>query len=235
MERIVEPELLDELPPEDPGAAGSRRDLRTLNTCRGSAALFASKLTKAFPKHRPGCLLDLGAGDGTLLLRIALRLGPSWQGTRASIVDQQQTVSTATRDGFKALGWELEILVADVFDWAQNPGSSPCDVVITNLFLHHFSTARLRDLFQALARHTKRFIALEPRRARWPLLCSRFVGFIGCNHVTRHDAPVSVRAGFSGRELSQLWPANGAWSVREESFGLFSHLFSAELQMAKNS
>jgi hypothetical protein len=59
------------------------------------------------------------------------------------------------------------------------------------------------------------------------LLCSRLLGAVGCNDVTRHDAVVSVRAGFSGCELSSLWTDNDNWQLTEQSAGAFSHLFIA--------
>jgi hypothetical protein len=71
------------------------------------------------------------------------------------------------------------------------------------------------------------FVACEPRRSALALGASRLVGLIGCNEVTRYDAPISVRAGFAGRELSGLWPAGGAWQLREGARGLFSHCFVA--------
>ena len=51
---------------------------------------------------------------------------------------------------------------------------------------------------------------------------------IGCNAVTRHDAAVSVRAGFLGNELSALWPDQKNWQLTERRTGLFSHLFVAQ-------
>jgi hypothetical protein len=50
---------------------------------------------------------------------------------------------------------------------------------------------------------------------------------IGCNSVTQHDAPISVRAGFSGDELSALWPDKQNWWLTEQRVGAFSHLFIA--------
>jgi hypothetical protein len=38
---------------------------------------------------------------------------------------------------------------------------------------------------------------------------------------------LSVRAGFSGNELSALWPADGGWQLTERRAGHFSHLFIA--------
>jgi hypothetical protein len=56
---------------------------------------------------------------------------------------------------------------------------------------------------------------------------SRLVGLIGCNDVTRHDAPASVKAGFTGAELTRAWPDQAGWLVREWRSGPFSHAFTA--------
>ena len=101
-------------------------------------------------------------------------------------------------------------------------------VVISNLFLHHFEEARLAELLRGIARVARVFVALEPRRSRWALAASRNLWAIGCNGVTRHDAPVSVRAGFAGDELSRLWPADGEWQLAERRAGWFSHLIVAK-------
>jgi hypothetical protein len=50
---------------------------------------------------------------------------------------------------------------------------------------------------------------------------------IACNEVTRHDARLSVQAGFRGREISERWPRSPNWTVDERPAGLFSHLFVA--------
>ena len=97
-----------------------------------------------------------------------------------------------------------------------------------NLFLHHFPEAQLAELLRAAARLARVFIAVEPRRSARVLFFSRLLGLIGCNQVTRHDAPISVRAGFAGHELSRLWPAGQGWSLQERPAGWFSHLFIAQ-------
>ena len=50
---------------------------------------------------------------------------------------------------------------------------------------------------------------------------------LGANAVTREDAVLSVRAGFTGHELTDLWPRDAGWACREHAAGLFSHLFMA--------
>jgi hypothetical protein len=59
------------------------------------------------------------------------------------------------------------------------------------------------------------------------VLTTRLLWGIGCNSVTRHDARVSVRAGFRDQELSALWPAQSGFELAEFSGGYASHLFVA--------
>jgi len=101
------------------------------------------------------------------------------------------------------------------------------EVVMANQFFHQFASDALREMFRDAADVADVLIAVEPRRGFWPLLCSRLVLLAGCGAVTRFDAPVSVRAGFNGDELSALWPDQKNWQLTERRAGLFSHLFIA--------
>lgn len=174
----------------------------------------------------PRRLVELGTGDGTLLLKIARRLGLQ-TGTRATLVDRRPTVSAATLEAFKAAGWEVDVCESDVFEWLCRPGAQTADATVANLFLHHFREGELAHLLNLAAQQTKRFVACEPRRSRTALAGASLLPLIGCNDVTVHDADVSVRAGFRDRELSALWPPDADWKVTERRAGLFSHAFVA--------
>ncbi len=225
MKRIVEPELLDRLPPDDPRAVHSRHDLRRVNAWMRHHAIMARALQKNWSGPAPGHVTELGAGDGNFLLGIAQKVSPHWPEAKATLLDLQKNISTETLAAFTAQGWRAEAIVADVFDWPRTLGGS--DVIIANLFLHHFEDAQLAGLLRQIAGRAKLFVALEPRRTHLPLFCSRLLWAIGCNDVTRHDAVVSVRAGFCGRELSRLWPDKQHWQLAEQPAGAFSHLFVA--------
>lgn len=80
MQRCIEPELLDHLPASDPGAIRSRRDLVRVNLLMGHAAIMARSLLCG--AGRPRVLIDIGAGDGTFMLRVARRLAPRWPDCR---------------------------------------------------------------------------------------------------------------------------------------------------------
>src|ERR1041384_7036873 len=222
MDRCVEPEWLDHLAVDDPGAAGSRRDLRRLNTWMGHAGFVSRALRSAAGGSLPKRVGELGGGDGIFLLRVAQRLVRLLPSVHATIVDRQALVSPATRAAFAAVGWRLETVQEDVFDWLEHQPQRPDGGWICNLFLPHFNREQLARLLGEAALRAQVFVALEPRRSSWSLTFSRLVGLIGCNSVTQHDAPASVRAGFAGHELSQLWPANEDWRLKEGAVGLFS-------------
>ena len=224
--RIVEPELLDALRPQDPLAVGSRRDLRRLNSWMGNAQAMA-KVLNTTAREQPRRLVELGAGDGTFLYRVVRQLPGAWEGTRALLLDRQPAVTPETTRKFARLGWRVETVTADVFDWLRRGQVDRGDTLVANLFLHHFGNEQVAEVFRHASRHATRLVAIEPRRSGWALAASRLVGLIGCNGVTRHDAPVSVRAGFRRQELSDLWPGNGEWAVEERRVGWFSHLFVA--------
>jgi Methyltransferase domain len=228
MERCVKPELLDELPPDDPRAVRSRKDLVRVNAWMGNCGIMARELRSTCNGRATRRMVDVGAGDGRFLLRVARRLRADWRGTHAVLLDAQNAVSPDTHTAFQTLGWRTETREADALDWLRQPATPACDVLIANLFLHHFREAQLAGLLRAAVRSTRVFIAIEPRRAARSLLFSHLLWIIGCNQVTRHDAVVSIRAGFTGRELSQVWPADQGWALQERPVGWFSHLFIAQ-------
>jgi Methyltransferase domain len=229
MLRTVMPELLDELPPEDPRAVHSRRDLRLVNRLMGNADIMARVISKARARSSadPCSIIELGGGDGTFLLELARRAAPALGPARAILVDQQSLVTPSTRSALEALSWPVEMVRGDVFDWLEHRSAIRADVIIANLFLHHFDNHRLSSLLRLSAQRTRLFAACEPRRSHGALGAASLMGVIGCNRVTVHDARVSVRAGFRDGELSALWPRAGGWTLTDAKAGRFTHGFVA--------
>jgi hypothetical protein len=227
--RRIEPEWLDELPADDPRARASREDLKRLNAIMGNARRMARALAGAWDDEGANQILELGAGDGYHLLQVARCLYRSRKAkAAATLVDRHLLLQPETRAGFDRLGWPITAIEADLFQSLESPAAGSREVVVANLVLHHFEVPQLTRLFQLVAQTGRQFVAVEPRRSRLALCFSRCVGAIGCHPVTRHDAMVSVRAGFNGQELSGLWPRGGGWTLSERRAGWFSHLFVAQ-------
>jgi hypothetical protein len=197
--RILETEWLDSLPASDPRAAHARRDLRRVNSIMGNARHVAAALR---PRWRAGMrIADLGAGDGSVLRAVETRLGPI------------EGIPVDKADGL------------DVLDFLRQPGPK-LDAIICNLFLHHLDGDVLSDVLALAAERAPLFVACEPRRARIALQASKMLWVLGANEVTRHDAVVSVRAGFTGQELSGLWSSEN-WVLEERLAWPFTHFFCA--------
>ena len=225
MHRILQPEILDELAPDDPRAIHSRRDLRLINQWMGNAAHLWKAMRTLNP--RPRTIVELGSGDGTLMLRIATRAANTWKApVRLLLLDKEPVATVNTLEQFAKLGWTAEVIRADLYDWAAASADS-FDLIVANLFLHHFSSKNLRSLFARLSSRTSAFIACEPIRSRPALLATRCLWMLDCNDVTRNDAAISVRAGFRNHELSELWPSSSGFVLSEGAAGYASHLFSA--------
>ena len=226
-QRIVATETLDVLPADDPRAQRSRRDLQRLNRVMAtlSAALLA--LDRAVAAAPPRRIVELGGGDGTLMLRLARERAARWPGVELVLLDRQDLVTPQTLDELRALGWKPQVVVSDVFAWLERPAHQHWDVVFANLFVHHFAQPHLSRLLAGVAARSRAFFCCEPRRAPVALLGSHLVRMIGANAVTREDAVASVHAGFRERELSELWPDRRNWQLREYGAGLFCHCFLA--------
>ena len=223
--RAVEPEWLDVLPATDPRAVRSRRDLQRVNAWMGNAGLLSSLLERPHVNRPPRTVAEVGSGDGSLMLQIAKRFASVWTGVSLEFVDRQDLLAEETSAQFKAVGWGARGIKADVFDWLDRPGE--VDLLVANLFLHHFEDRKLAELLRRVTRKARVMAACEPRRFRFPALAGSCVLLLGCNAVTRHDAVASVRAGFAGREISALWPDRAGWELHEADAFPCSHIFRA--------
>jgi SAM-dependent methyltransferase len=231
--RRVTPELLDDLDPSDPRARRSRRDLRRVHRAMGSVRILRGMIRALHVTSPPRSIIELGAGDGTLLLRLARVLGDGWSGVNLTLLDRHDLIADATRAAYREMGWTVTVLCQDALAWSRPPVREHYDLCVVNLFLHHFLEADLASLLRGSAERSDAFIACEPRRDTWSRLGSRVIGLLGANSVTREDAVKSVDAGFSGKDLSALWAAPGDWITAEYPALPFTHCFAATRRTAR--
>ena len=232
LRRRVEPELLDELGVDDPRAQRSRDDLRRINRAMSALTVLKRALDSATSGSPPHTIVELGAGDGSLMLRLARGRAARWPGVHVTLLDRLDLIAPGTIDTLVNLGWTPSTVAMDVFDWLAGPDVTRRDVIFANLFIHHFSAEALARLLAGIEQRCRVFFCCEPRRSALPLAGSHLIGLLGAGPVTRKDAVSSVHAGFRGYELSELWPNKSAWVLQESSAGLFSHGF---LAIRKNS
>ncbi len=234
MYRRVCPELLDELDPDDPRAQRSRRDLKRVHRAMGSLTILRQSVSQLRLAAPPMSIMELGAGDGTLLLRLAGVMKPRWKGVALTLLDRHRVVDLKTLEAYRRIAWNVNVVCEDALLWATEPMTKRYDLCIASLFLHHFKEPDLRVLLAGVAARTEAFIASEPRRDHFANFGSHLVGLLGTNAVTREDAKKSVAAGFAEDEISSAWPKDEeTWWVREFSAFPFSHCFLAVRHRAR--
>ena len=201
--RLVAPEILDELDPADKRAVRSRRDLRLVNWFMRGESWIVRELKKMQGVRR---VVDLGAGDGSLGAAIIEEL-PDLEVTCVDLVPRPADLDP------RITWWS-----GDVFDYERYDETT---VVVANLFLHHLVSSELQKL-GAKIHGVRGVLAAEPYRGGVSLMMSRcLLPFV--NDVTRHDMMVSIRAGFRqgelGRELSHELDGALTWSDQKGVFG----------------
>jgi hypothetical protein len=197
MQRTLEPELLDSLPPDHPDALHNRRDLRLTNLALGSHRWIARILP---PLLRPGeRVLEIGAGTGELGLRLARQAVP----VAGLDLWPRPPEWPADHD------WHREDL--RTFDGYKNHAA-----IAGNLIFHQFSDPDLRELGDKFRRSARVIVACEPHRRRASQILYRiFAPLFGANHVSLHDGHVSIAAGFRDNELPRALGLRGEeWRIQ---------------------
>jgi len=182
MNRTLEPELLDSLPPDDPEALRSRRDLRIVNRILGNKRWLQRVLRDHLGRGER--VLELGSGTGEMGLALA-RAGHAVDG-----------LDLCPRPG----SWprQAQWHQADIRSFA---GYGEYSAIVANLTLHHFTDAELAALGGKVG-GTRLLVASEPARRRLSQSWFAAIGpLLGASRVTLHDARVSIAAGFLHEEL----------------------------------
>lgn len=183
MNRACEPELLDSLPPDHPDAVHNRRDLRLINRIMRNQAWFRQVLPSLLRSGER--VLELGAGMGEMGITLNRRRIP----VDGLDLWPRPAAWPADRD------WH----VADLRAFG---GYDAYPAVIGNLIFHQFKEPELAELGAKIRRTARVVVACEPRRRRVSqTVMSAVAPLLGANHVTLHDAHVSIAAGFQADEL----------------------------------
>lgn len=187
--RLIRPELLDHLPPEE--ARPNLADLVRINRNFGGHSVLRKTLAGVAKADDTFTLLDIGAASGDAARLI--------QGSfpKASITSlDYNAVNLGEAPPPK--------LIADAFRLPFRAASF--DFVLSSLFLHHFEDAQVVELlhsFYGVARRGLLVCDLERHVVPYLFLpATRFL--FGWHSITVHDGVISVRASFRASDLSHL-------------------------------
>lgn len=177
--------------------------IRWVNRSLGGVSALIGHLRRwspAWPVDRPVTLLDIGTGSADLPL--AARDWARARGfeLRVTGVDLHATTLAHARAHIgDAAG--IELVEADALALADRFDPGAFDYVHAGMFLHHLKEIQILTVLRIMDRLARRGIVwndLVRSRAAWLAVQGLTLGQPG---LVRHDARVSVEAGFTRREV----------------------------------
>ncbi len=151
---------------------------------------------------RPLTVVDIGCGSGDGLRALA-RWGKA-SGVALELIglDANPAVINVARDASQSEP-QITYLVEDAF----GPGlrTLHADIIVANQFLHHFTTEELHGRLPALI-HSAQVLAISDlhRHAFAHAGFNLLARLLRAGPVALHDGKVSIRRGFTRRELEEL-------------------------------
>lgn len=206
--RVLQQELLETYPDDHPDAIIGREELRLVNAVMGNHRWMVRQLRRLY---QPGWrITEIGAGDGALSMQF-------WQ---AGICEAREL------HGFdlarRPAKWPAESAWTQGDLFAQQLPDS--EVLVANLFLHHFTDEQLRVLGSRISPKTRIILAAEPERRWRHAVMGRCLSWLAELHpITQFDMQVSIRAGFLADELPIALGLGPEWKAEISStiFGAY--------------
>jgi len=204
--RATETELLDQ-PDFDPAlAAASYRFMERVNGFFGGIRVVRRFLAAETEGRRadapPLRILDVGSGSCDIPLAVGRWARGRGIPLRFTCLEMAgPAVDIARRQLVRASDPAVQLLQEDVF---THEPSDPYDCAVASMCFHHFSDAQILALVQRLRGFVRRSILINDlRRSRLASLAARVL-LVGAPAGVRHDALLSIRRGFTLREMKAL-------------------------------
>jgi SAM-dependent methyltransferase len=224
------PELMDRPQPVTRELERDLANLRSLNRWFGGHGLVRHFLRRWLKPNETARILDVATGSGDIPRLIADHARRRNVSVHIDAIDQQESTIEIAR-GLSAAYPEIDFYCADLFEWNSptglkldglKPSSSPYDMVLCSLTLHHFSDDdAVRTLQKIRELSSARVLLADLRRARWLSCAVYFVtATIYRDEMTKTDARLSVARAFSFVELRELAERAGWKNFRHRKFAV---------------
>jgi 2-polyprenyl-3-methyl-5-hydroxy-6-metoxy-1,4-benzoquinol methylase len=180
----------------------------------------SSRLWKCIRQHRNEArkfvVMDVGCGDGLLLLQLYSLASNEGIELELHACDFSQRAIEMAQEAANSKGIRLSTHQVDI---TQDALPVRADLVICSLFLHHFEDQQVIGILKKLRAAAGHLLLVEDllRSKLGYLLCWIGVHALTRSRIVHVDGLLSVRAGFTKPEISQLAQESGLAGRRIET------------------
>ncbi len=205
MQRVRVPELMDDPAIPRDELDRSLRYIRVVNRRFGGAWGLIRHLREwsaRWPKGRPITLLDLGTGSADI--PVAVREWGVGRGfdIRVTGVDVHETTLDLARAHVQSAGAEeISLVRGDALGLMDQFAPESFDYVHAGMFLHHLSPIEVLTVLRIMDRLGRAGLVWNDLVRSRLVNAVLGVALVGQPHIVKHDARVSVRAGFTRSEV----------------------------------
>lgn len=210
MRRLLTPEFMDE-----PGVARDElsralKFIRVVNARLGGSAALIGHLRRwsvDWPKDRPVTLLDIATGSADIPVAAVRWARSRGFDLRVTGVDLHETTLELAREHVDRAADVRDAITlqrADALALTDTFTPGSFDYAHAGMFLHHLSFEKGLTVLRIMDRLARRGIVLNDlHRSRLAAVCIDLMT-LGTPRMVRHDARVSVRAGFTRAEIENM-------------------------------
>jgi ubiquinone/menaquinone biosynthesis C-methylase UbiE len=207
MERRLTPEWMDD-PAVDPSELKEALAfIRKVNLRLGGVKALTKHLERwsaNWPDGHEVTILDIATGSADIPVEVVRWARERGHSVRITAVDIHETTLESAREHVeRELGADapIELVQADAKELVDRYGPLSFDYVHAGMFLHHLSEIEVLTVLRIMDRVAQRGIVWNDLVRSRVAMAGIWALTLGQSDMIKHDARVSVRAGFTKKEV----------------------------------
>jgi hypothetical protein len=206
MARQLTHELMDDPDVPKEHLARALGYIRSVNRNIGGVSALLGHLKRwsvNWPRDRPITLLDVATGSADLPLAARRWAEKAGFDLRVTGIDKHALTLEFAREHVQGADG-IMLQHGDALQLDRDFDAGSFDYVHAGLFLHHLSDDHVAQVLRSMDRIARRGIIWNDLVRDWVASAAIWTLTIGKPRIVRHDARVSVRAGFTRQEALEL-------------------------------
>lgn len=207
LQRQITPEWMDD-PAVDPAELkAALAFIRMINLRLGGVKALTNHLenwSRNWPKGREVTILDIATGLADIPVGVVRWARERGHSVRITAVDIHETTLESAREHVqRELGADapIELVQADAKELVDRYGPLSFDYVHAGMFLHHLTEIEILTVLRIMERVALRGLVWNDLVRSRVAMAGIWALTLGQSDMIKHDARVSVRAGFTKKEV----------------------------------